>query len=140
MPSISEFVEAIKILKRNGDYEAARFILTQTVNWLDTHIPPGEVIPPWYYEQLSIVLKKLGDKAAAKTMRMRADEIIVANFIHYPGASVITKKVYDAARRLLPYRPELLREANLLTPDGKIVVRTPTQFILEKEKREKRGY
>jgi hypothetical protein len=128
--SIEEFTKEIEALKHAGNYVAARNILEQTVAWLESHSDPEQKMPPWYFDQLSIVLKKLGEPEEAERRRIQAEEIVLQNYIiHckqvmdmpkpvrdqcYPNGPVPTKKELEAAKRLLKSRPELIKISGLL--------------------------
>lgn len=135
------YVEDIKELKRNGDYQKAYELLLQIVYILENTASSDGRIPPWYHEQLSIVLKKLGYKEQAIRVKQIYDEIVITNFIiesgllartpidirerYYPNGTVITKKVLESAKRLLKTNPELVKSANLLDKDDQLVKPTP---------------
>lgn len=117
-------------MKRSGNYAKARVILEQVVAWLDENIPSGEKKPPWYHEQLGIVLRRLGESAEAKRRTAEADQIVIYNFIlhiqdvynlpveirmrYFPNGPVITKNILDSAKRLHKTRPDLFEPSGQL--------------------------
>ena len=114
--NIEELVELIKSLKRKGDLEGAKNILLQCVEFVDLHYGVEDQKPPWYHEQLGIVLRKLGEVDLGNNYIRLSDQIIMQNLrIHimqvyemddriradcYPNGPVITKKALEAAQRL----------------------------------------
>ncbi|MGB4594496.1 MAG: hypothetical protein WBI14_01140 [Anaerolineaceae bacterium] len=128
--SIQDFTENIEHLKRTGKYMEARLILEQIVSERDNSSDQEDTRPPWYHQQLGIVLRKLGFKEEAKVRITQADEIVIRNFInhskiiyempneirmaYYPNGPVVTKKVLESAARLQNSKPELLKAAGLL--------------------------
>ena len=114
--SILDLVEKIKQLKRDGDYLAASKILFYCTDWIDSHSFPDNLKPPWYFEQLGIVLKKLENIELAEYYTNRYDEIVIYNHIiqarnidpvfsdvdkiYYPKGLPITKTVAISAKRL----------------------------------------
>lgn len=132
--SILDLVEKVKQLKREGDYLTASKILFYCTDWIDCHAFPDNQKPPWYFEQLGIVLKKLGNIELAEYYTNRYDEIVIYNHIiqarnidpvssdvdktYYPKGLPISKTVVISAKRLkLRYdtegkssiNPEILR-------------------------------
>lgn len=66
------WVEEIKQLKRDGELNSAREILSEALDAIEaeseqTLNPP----PPWYYDQLRIVFKKLGMQQEAQEVMIR---------------------------------------------------------------------
>lgn len=149
--SIQDLVDLINGLKRNGDLDGARNILVQTISYLETSYNPNDVIPPWYYKQLSIVLKKQGFKDESIRVKQLYDEIVVRNFMigeerikkepesiqkmYWPNGPVITKKVIESAKRLLRTKPDLVNSAGLLDAKGNLISHTLTEFDLQKRNR-----
>jgi tetratricopeptide (TPR) repeat protein len=127
---IQDLTERIEDLKRTGKYAEARLILEQVVAEIDNNYDPEDTRPPWYHQQLGIVLRKLGFKEEAKVCIAQADEIVIRNYInhskiiyempieirmtYYPNGPVVTKKVLESAARLQNTNPELLKAAGLL--------------------------
>lgn len=153
--SIQDLTNLIEELKRRGDYSGAHNILEQTIAYLEDRPCPDERIPPWYHEQLSIVLKKLGHKEEAIRVKQIYDEIVIRNFIieskriekepkyirerYWPDGPVITKKVIESAKRLIKTNPALVKAAGLLDHNNNIVASTPTQYDLDKLKKKRQN-
>ncbi|MEL7646048.1 MAG: hypothetical protein AAGU04_07285 [Anaerolineaceae bacterium] len=129
LKNIDQLIEHIESLKKSGNYVEARLILEQIVAQIESNYDPDLKKPPWYFNQLSIILKKLGEPTLAERRRIQADEIILQNYIihckqvmdmpkserdqYYPNGPIPTKNVMESAKRLRKINPELVEEAGL---------------------------
>lgn len=58
----TEYVERVKTIKRDGNYESAEQLLTLLVGAVEAESKTlGKGVAPWYYEQLAIVYRKRKD-------------------------------------------------------------------------------
>jgi tetratricopeptide (TPR) repeat protein len=68
----TEWVEPVKQLKREGRLEEAEVLLLECVDAVEAQARAEDrPVAPWYYEQLGIVYRKLGDKAASDAIAQR---------------------------------------------------------------------
>jgi tetratricopeptide (TPR) repeat protein len=68
----TQWVEPIKKLKREGRLAEAEELLLDCVDAVEAEArAEGTPVAPWYYEQLGIVYRKLGDKAASDAIAQR---------------------------------------------------------------------
>jgi hypothetical protein len=68
----TEWVETIKQLKREGRLAEAEELLLECVDAVEAKARTKRTpVAPWYYEQLGIVYRKLGDKAASDAIAQR---------------------------------------------------------------------
>lgn len=79
----TEYVEHIKTLKRNRDYESAERVLTQLLGAVEAESKAlGQGVAPWYYEQFAIEFRRRKDYLS--------EIAILERFIkqkHSPGVS-----------------------------------------------------
>ena len=79
----TEYVEQVKELKRNQSYDAAIQLLQDLIGVIENESKhTGFGVPPWYYDQLSIIYKKNNQHEKAKQIIER-----FANQKHGPGKS-----------------------------------------------------
>jgi hypothetical protein len=65
-------VEPVKQLKREGRLAEAEELLLECIDAVEAQArTEGGPVAPWYYEQLGIVYRKLGDKAASEAIAQR---------------------------------------------------------------------
>jgi hypothetical protein len=65
-------VEPVKQLKREGRLEEAEELLLECVDAVEAEAAvKGRPVAPWCYEQLGIVDRKLGDRAASDAIARR---------------------------------------------------------------------
>jgi hypothetical protein len=79
----TEYVEAVKDLKRTGDMDSAELLLLRLVDATESESAvDGWGVAPWYYEQLAIVYRRqrLYDKEVAILERFAAQK-------HAPGVT-----------------------------------------------------
>lgn len=68
----TEWVEPVKQLKREGRLAEAEELLLECIDAVEAQArAEGGPVAPWYYEQLGIVYRKLGDKAASEAIARR---------------------------------------------------------------------
>jgi tetratricopeptide (TPR) repeat protein len=68
----TEWVEPVKQLKREGRLKEAEALLLECVDAVEAQARvEGSPVAPWYYEQLGIVYRKLGDQAASDAIAQR---------------------------------------------------------------------
>ena len=60
-----EYIEDVKQLKKEGKYKESVNLLLKLVDAIEKESKAKDIgVAPWYYEQLSIIYKKLNDKEA----------------------------------------------------------------------------
>ena len=68
----TEWVEPVKQLKREGRLKEAEALLLECVDAVEAQASiEGSPVAPWYYEQLGIVYRKLGDQPASDAIAQR---------------------------------------------------------------------
>ena len=68
----TEWVEPVKQLKREGRLKEAEALLVECVDAVEAEASvEGSSVAPWYYEQLGIVYRKLGDQVASDAIAHR---------------------------------------------------------------------
>jgi hypothetical protein len=148
--TIQDFTNFITDLKRRGDLAGARNFLEQTVAYFERVYSREDGIPAWYYEQLSVVLKKQGFKEEAARIKQKYDETVINNHAvetkriaklpddirlkYHPNGPVITKKTVNSAKRLMKTNPELVKAAGLLDHNNNLAAPSPTQYDLDRQK------
>lgn len=66
------YVETIKSLKKNEKYEEAIILLHQILDVIEKHSQKtGEGVAPWYYDQLTIIYKKMKQLELANEVLIR---------------------------------------------------------------------
>ena len=86
----------MKALKRHGALDAAARLLRELIDAVEAESrSEGIGVAPWYYEQLAIVLRRLGDRAGEVAVLERFE-----SQPHAPGASVARfRRRLESARR-----------------------------------------
>lgn len=102
-------------MKREGRLEEARNLLLGCVKWLETNHELDPQTPPWYYEQLAIVYRKLKQNEEANKYTILYEDVVIQNFLH--AKNEITKN------------PKWLRDK--YWPDGPVITKEVAR-ILEK--------
>jgi hypothetical protein len=68
----TEWVEPVKQLKREGRLKEAEALLLECVDAVEAEASvEGSPVAPWYYEQLGVVYRKLGDQPASDAIAVR---------------------------------------------------------------------
>lgn len=109
----TDWVDAVKALKRSGHQEQARDLLVELCAAAEAEATvTGQAIPPWYFEQCAIVCRKLRDtNDEAAVLKRYIDKPLASSGVLEDRLAALTRKQQIPAMGATPAPAEPTRPA-----------------------------